>query len=143
MRCRHGNLVKLNKLSKIYSKFLRSEYRILKIIKENNTKINRMKKYNTKQDCLIAIEALEMAGVKPFPWMLEQLKAFEALEKKMASVDNSDTPIWDTLQANYPYGIMPKEKKECVENTVKRKQTSLLIHIKNTSVNKMFTIISN
>jgi hypothetical protein len=84
MRCRHGNLVKLNKLSKINSKFLRSEYRILKIIKENNTKINRMKKYNTKQDCLIAIEALEMAGVKPFPWMLEQLKAFEALEKKMA-----------------------------------------------------------
>lgn len=120
MRCRHGNLVKLNKLSKINSKFLRSEYRILKIIKENNTKINRMKKYNTKQDCLIAIEALEMAGVKPFPWMLEQLKAFEALEKKMASVDNSDTPIWDTLQANYPYGIMPKEKKECVENTVKQ-----------------------
>lgn len=68
--------------------------------------------YSTKQECLKAIETLKAVGMEPQPWMLEQLQAYENAEK------TTDTPIWNTLQANYPYGIMPAEKKKCVESTV-------------------------
>ncbi|MBO5466229.1 MAG: hypothetical protein J6A02_02155 [Prevotella sp.] len=75
--------------------------------------------YATKDECLKAIATLKAIGMEPLPWMLEQLKAFENSEKEVPVVHDSDTPIWDTLQANYPYGDMPQEKKDCVENTVK------------------------
>lgn len=71
-------------------------------------------KYNTKEECLKAIETVESLGLQSPDWMIYQLKAFEKLE----SARSSGNYIWDTFQVNYPYGIMPKEKKECVENTV-------------------------
>lgn len=43
----------------------------------------------------------------------------EALEKEQAEKTlSSDTPIWNILKRNYPYGTMPKEKQDCVESTV-------------------------
>ena len=56
----------------------------------------------------------------PLPWMMTQQEAFKAAEASMASAKNSKTPIWDTLKANYPYGAMPQEKIECVEETVEK-----------------------
>ena len=76
--------------------------------------------YSTKDECLKAIQTLKAIGMEPLPWMLAQLKAFEDAEKAKAVVKNSDTPIWDTLRAHYPYGVMPQEKIDCVENTVKQ-----------------------
>ena len=75
-------------------------------------------KYNTKEECLKAIATLKSIGRDPLPWMTAQLKAFQAAEASKALVKNSKTPIWDTLKANYPYGIMPQEKIKCVEETV-------------------------
>lgn len=76
--------------------------------------------YTTKEECLKAIETLKAIGMDPLPWMLAQLKAFEEEETTKSIIKNSDTPIWDTLQANYPYGVMPQEKKNCVESTVEQ-----------------------
>lgn len=76
--------------------------------------------YSTKEECLKAIETLKAIGMEPLPWMLSQLKAFEDAETAKAVVKNTDTPIWDTLRAHYPYGTMPQEKIDCVENTVKQ-----------------------
>ena len=74
--------------------------------------------YKTKDECLAAIDALRLAGIEPFDWMLEQLEAFEEAEQAQVEASNSDTPIWGTLKANYPYGTMPQEKIDCVEGTV-------------------------
>lgn len=75
--------------------------------------------YSTKEECLKAIETLRTVGLGPMPWMLSQLKAFEEAEAAKATAMSGDTPIWNTLKAHYPYGIMPQEKIDCVENTVK------------------------
>ena len=76
--------------------------------------------YSTKEECLKAIETLKAIGMEPLPWMISQLKAFEDAETAKAVVKNTDTPIWDTLKSHYPYGVMPKEKIDCVENTVEQ-----------------------
>lgn len=76
--------------------------------------------YSTKEECIKAIETLKAIGMDPLPWMLSQLKAFEDAETAKAVVKNTDTPIWDTLRTHYPYGTMPQEKIDCVENTVKQ-----------------------
>lgn len=76
--------------------------------------------YSTKEECLKAIETLKTIGMEPLPWMVSQLKAFEEAEVAKAIVKNTDTPIWDTLKVHYPYGVMPQEKIDCVENTVKQ-----------------------
>lgn len=74
--------------------------------------------YSTKEECLKAIETVKAIGAEPADWMLRQLKAFEDAEQAQAEALNSKTPIWSKLQAHYPYGIMPQEKIDCVENTV-------------------------
>ncbi len=38
--------------------------------------------YNTKSECLKAIESFKAAGVEPLPWMLQQL-AQQTAEKRM------------------------------------------------------------
>lgn len=76
--------------------------------------------YSTKEECIKAIETLKAIGMEPLPWMLSQLKAFEDAETARVVIKNTDTPIWDTLRAHYPYGTMPQEKIDCVENTVKQ-----------------------
>ena len=66
--------------------------------------------YSSKEACLQAIATLKAVGMEPLPWMLSQLKAFEEAEQNQSVVKDSDTPIWDTLKTNYPYGVMPDRK---------------------------------
>jgi len=74
-----------------------------------------MIKYKTYDECLSAFETLKAIGQDPPSWLLKQKAAFENLIAL-----NSETPIWDTLKAHYPYGAMPEEKIQCVENTVRQ-----------------------
>ena len=74
--------------------------------------------YKTKEECLAAINTLKAIGMEALPWQLSQLNAFEAAEKQSEIDPKSKTPIWDTLRKHYPYGVMPQEKVDCVENTV-------------------------
>ena len=74
--------------------------------------------FDNKEQCLKTIEAFKAAGYEPTESMLKQLKAFEDAEKAKSVATNSDTPIWSTLKAHYPYGTMPQEKIDCVESTV-------------------------
>ena len=67
-------------------------------------------KYNSKAECLAAINSVKAIGVPVPEWMTQQLKDFEDAENSAALIKNSSTPIWDTLQAHYPYGVMPDEK---------------------------------
>lgn len=76
--------------------------------------------YTTKEECLKAIETVKVMGMDPLPWMLAQLEAFEKEELEKAHAHNTDTPIWDTLKSNYPYGTMPEEKTFCIESTVEQ-----------------------
>ncbi len=52
----------------------------------------------------------------------ELINQIDTLKQKSnyseAIVTNSDTPIYDTLVANYPYGKMPEEKIKCIKDTV-------------------------
>lgn len=79
-------------------------------------------KYKSKEACLQAIETLKAMGLEPPSWALSQLKSFNEAEKanKAKVAVPSDTPIWDTLKREYPYGTMPQEKIDCVESTVKQ-----------------------
>ena len=75
-------------------------------------------KYNTLQECEAVMQTLKAIG-QPMPvWLQQQYDAFKATEKAKEVAKNSDTPIYDTLVANYPYGIIPQEKKKCIEDTV-------------------------
>jgi hypothetical protein len=81
--------------------------------------------FKTKEECLSAIRfCRELLEQEPEQWMLEQLENFNKEEsnasKKQAIgvIADSDTPIWDILKANYPYGSMPQDKIDCVESAV-------------------------
>lgn len=74
--------------------------------------------YKTKAECQAAIDTLKLIGMDPLPFQLEQLKAFEDAEAAKDNALKGDTPIWTTLQMNYPYGVMPQTKIDCVESTV-------------------------
>lgn len=74
--------------------------------------------YKTKGEVLAALNVFKSIGMEPPASLLQQLKDFEDAENAEKLIKNSATPIWDTLQANYPYGVMPAEKKKAVEDTV-------------------------
>jgi len=76
-------------------------------------------KYKTKAECQAAIDTLKAMGFPIPEWLTKQLKDFEDAENSALLVKNSETPIWDTLQKNYPYGVMPKLKIDAVESTVR------------------------
>ncbi|MCF0186089.1 MAG: hypothetical protein HUJ98_06345 [Bacteroidaceae bacterium] len=72
-----------------------------------------------------AINTLKAIGTQPDPEKIAQLVAFFKSESKKNENSNtessiSEASIWETLQANYPYGVMPEEKKKCVEETVEK-----------------------
>lgn len=75
-------------------------------------------KYNTLQECEVAIQTLKAIGQQIPVWLQQQYDAFNVTEKAKEVAKDSETPIYDTLVANYPYGIMPDEKKKCIEDTV-------------------------
>ena len=76
------------------------------------------RKYNTLQECEVAIQTVKDLGYPVPEWMQRQYNAFKATEKAKEIAMDSETPIYDTLVANYPYGTMPDEKKKCIEDTV-------------------------
>lgn len=76
--------------------------------------------YKTLQECEAVINTFK-AMAMPIPtWLQQQYDAFKDAEKAKEVASDSETPIYDTLVANYPYGIMPEEKKKCIEDTVKQ-----------------------
>lgn len=74
--------------------------------------------YRSKAECQAAINTLVAMGFPIPEWLTRQLKDFEDAENSALLVKNSQTPIWDTLKKNYPYGVMPQEKIDAVESTV-------------------------
>lgn len=75
-------------------------------------------KFNTLKECEAALQMVKALG-QPIPtWLQQQYETFKAVEKAKEVALDSETPIYDTLVANYPYGIMPDEKKKCIEDTV-------------------------
>ena len=76
------------------------------------------RRYNTLQECEVAIQTVMDCGLSVPDWMQRQYDAFKAAEKAKEVAKDSETPIYDTLVANYPYGTMPDEKKKCIEDTV-------------------------
>jgi hypothetical protein len=81
--------------------------------------------FKTKEECLSVIKfCRESLEQEPEQWMLEQLENFNKevsnVSKKQTDsvMVGSDTPIWDILRANYPYGSMPQNKIDCVESAV-------------------------
>ena len=75
-------------------------------------------KYKTIEECLAAMKTLEAIGMPIPEWMSRQYEQLKQTQKSPVVAADSDTPIWDTLKANYPYGEMPQEKIDCVEKTV-------------------------
>lgn len=74
--------------------------------------------YNTLEECQKAIATVAALGMEAPDWMIRQLKELEAKKQAKEVSLSSDTPIYDTLVAHYPYGEMPQEKKDCIESTV-------------------------
>ena len=74
--------------------------------------------YKTLAECEAAINTLKTLGVDIPDWMEKQHHELKAAVKAKTVVTNSDTPIYDTLVANYPYGKMPEEKIKCIKDTV-------------------------
>ena len=68
------------------------------------------RRYNTLQECEVAIQTVMDCGLSVPDWMQRQYDAFKAAEKAKEVAKDSETPIYDTLVANYPYGTMPDEK---------------------------------
>ena len=74
--------------------------------------------FKTLQECEAAIQMAKIYN-QPIPsWLQFQYETFKAEEKAKEVANDSETPIYDTLVANYPYGKMPDEKKTCIEETV-------------------------
>ena len=68
--------------------------------------------FDTLQECEAAIQ-MANAFNQPVPdWLQQQYDAFKAAERAKEVAKDSETPIYDTLVANYPYGVMPEEKKK-------------------------------
>lgn len=76
--------------------------------------------YKTLAECEAAIKTLIAIGVGIPDWMEKQHKELKSAENAKAVVTNTNTPIYDTLVANYPYGKMPEEKVKCIEDTVSK-----------------------
>ena len=74
--------------------------------------------YKTLAECEAAINTLKVIGVPVPNWMEKQHQELKAAVNAKTVVTNTDTPIYDTLVANYPYGKMPEEKIKCIKDTV-------------------------
>ena len=74
--------------------------------------------YQTLAECEAAINTLRAIGVAIPDWMESQHQELTAAANARTVATNTDTPIFDTLVANYPYGKMPEEKVKCIKDTV-------------------------
>lgn len=73
--------------------------------------------YKTLSECEVVIKTLESLGTPIPEWINRQYKQ---LKNANNIIKKSDTPIYDTLVANYPYGKMPEEKIKCIVETVNK-----------------------
>ena len=74
--------------------------------------------YKTLAECEAAIKTLKSVGMPIPQWILSQRAKLMNAANDNPVVYESDTPIYDTLVANYPYGEMPEEKIKCIQDTV-------------------------
>ena len=74
--------------------------------------------YKTLAECEAAIKTLESVGMPVPQWILSQRAKLMNAGSDSPVVQDSETPIYDTLVENYPYGEMPEIKKKCIEDTV-------------------------
>lgn len=74
--------------------------------------------YQTLAECEAAIKTLETVGMPIPQWILSQRAKLMNTGNGSPVVQDSETPIYDTLVENYPYGEMPEIKKKCIEDTV-------------------------
>lgn len=74
--------------------------------------------YKTLAECEAVIKTLETVGMAIPQWILTQREKLKNEGGEESVVHDSETPIYDTLVANYPYGEMPEKKKKCIEDTV-------------------------
>ena len=74
--------------------------------------------YQTLAECEAAINTLRAIGVAIPDWMERQHQELTVAANARTVATNTDTPIFDTLVANYPYGKMPEEKVKCIKDTV-------------------------
>ena len=75
--------------------------------------------FKTFEECDKAIKLCRLLGAEVPEWLRKQYMLLSNSVETGKIID-SKTPIYDTLVANYPYGEMPKEKKKCIEETVKQ-----------------------
>ena len=75
-------------------------------------------KFKSKQELEGSIKTYKMLGIEVPKEILEQYDQLCNESKGTGQLILSDTPIYDTLVANYPYGKMPEEKIKCIEDTV-------------------------
>lgn len=73
----------------------------------------QLKQYRTSSECENAITVFRENGL-PTTELENQLERLRQAEA------TTPTPIYDTLVANYPYGDMPDDKKNCIEETVSK-----------------------
>lgn len=73
--------------------------------------------YDTLEQCEAAINTLRTMGVMIPEQIFAEQKRLIA-QKQSAEKAKTETPIYSTLVANYPYGEMPEEKRRCIEETV-------------------------
>ena len=83
--------------------------------------------YKTLAECEAAIRSFKVMEIEIPDWMEKQYKELKAAQNTKSVVANTDTPIYDTLVANYPYGKMPEEKIKCIQDTVNPKFRDYLI----------------
>lgn len=73
--------------------------------------------YDTLKECEAVIKTLRMLKLPIKEALLKEHKRLLELQQKNEKA-KSETPIYSTLVAHYPYGEMPKEKRQCIEETV-------------------------
>ena len=78
----------------------------------------QLNQYKTSSKCEEAINILRDLNINSEE-VNETLRQLEVqLEQLRQAEATTPTPIYDTLVANYPYGDMPDDKKNCIEETV-------------------------
>lgn len=76
--------------------------------------------FETLEQCDGAIRGLKLCGHKVPKELQNKYDELIAAKQAKEGAINSDTPIYSTLVANYPYGVMPQEKKDVIEGTVSK-----------------------
>jgi cell fate (sporulation/competence/biofilm development) regulator YlbF (YheA/YmcA/DUF963 family) len=75
-------------------------------------------KYKTFEECQATLNTFTLMSASELDLAIRQLEKLKSAKQAKQVKQDSVTPIYDTLVANYPYGEMPQEKRDCIESTV-------------------------